>query len=299
MKLSMGSWSFTFGPYSAEPKPLEEVARRLASAGYDGIELNGYPPHVTLERYPGPPARAGLRAMLADLGLGISGYSSDLGAHSPTVPGNRKGYLEEFRRQVELCHDIGSPMIRVDSSTAPGSVPDEDYDACFHRLAELWRDCADEARQAGVLMAWEFEPGFIFNKPSEVVRLHELVGHPWFRVLFDTAHAYMCAVEGARQHGPRERLEGGVEELLGLLHGAIGAVHVIDSDGTLFSDETSTHVPLGQGLIPWATVAPKLLAVPRIEWWCVDHCFCSNAWEMVEENLKSARALLETAQRPE
>jgi sugar phosphate isomerase/epimerase len=75
-------------------------------------------------------------------------------------------------------------------------------------------------------------------------------------------------------------------------------VHVIDSDGTLFSDETSTHVPLGQGLIPWDSVAAKLLAVPRIDWWCVDLCFCPNAWEMVEANLEAARALLARAQRP-
>jgi sugar phosphate isomerase/epimerase len=298
MKLSMGSWSFTFGPYSAEPKPIEEVARRLAAAGYDGIELNGYPPHVTLERYPAAAARAGLRSMLAGLGLGISGYSSDLGEHNPTVPANRQAYLDEFRRQVELCRDIGAPMIRVDTSTAPGSVPEVEYESCLHRLADLWRECAGAARQAGVLMAWEFEPGFLFNKPSEVARLHELVGHPWFRLLFDTAHAHMCAVEGARQHGEREVLAGGVAELLALLHQAIGAVHVIDSDGTLYNDETSTHVPLGRGLIPWGEVAPKLLAVPRIEWWCIDLCFCSNAWEMVEENLRTARALLETAQRP-
>lgn len=299
MKLSMGSWSFTFGPYSADPKPIEEIARRLAAAGYDGIELNGYPPHVTVEKYPDGRSRAGLKSLLDGLGLGISGYSSDLGAHSPTVPGNRQGYLDEFRRQVELCHDLGCPMIRVDSGTAPGSVPDADYDSSFHRLADLWRECADEARQAQVMMAWEFEPGFIFNKPSEVEEMHARVGHPWFRILFDTAHAYMCAVVGARQHGKTEVLEGGVEELLGRLHHAIGAVHVIDSDGTLFSDETSTHVPLGQGLIPWESVARKLLAVPRIEWWCVDLCFCPNAWEMVEENLNGARALLEKAQRPE
>jgi sugar phosphate isomerase/epimerase len=297
MKLSMGSWSFAFGPYAEAPKPLDEIARRLAAAGYDGIELNGYPPHVTIDRYPDHASRAALKSMLDGLGLGISGYSSDLGAHNPTLAVNRQNYLDEFRRQVELCHDLGSPMIRVDSGTAPGSVPEDEYDASFHRLADLWRECADEARRAGVMMAWEFEPGFIFNKPSEAVRMHGLVGHPWFRVLFDTAHAYMCAVVGSRQHGEPETLEGGVEELMEKLHEAIGAVHVIDSDGTLFSDETSTHVPLGQGLIAWDKAGPKLLAVPHIEWWCVDLCFYSGAWELVEENLAAARKLLADAQR--
>jgi sugar phosphate isomerase/epimerase len=296
MKLSMGSWSFAFGPFAAAPKPLEEIARKLAAAGYDGIELNGYPPHVTIDRYPNTRARAELKSFLDGLGLGISGYSSDLGAHNPTLPKNRTSYLDEFRRQLELCHDLGCPMIRVDSGTAPGSMPGVEYEACFHRLADLWRDCADAARQAQVVMAWEFEPGFIFNKPSEVLEMHQRVGHPWFRILFDTGHAYMSAVAGSRQHGAPETLEGGVAELLSKLYDTIGAVHVIDSDGTLFSDETSTHVPPGKGLIPWANVVPQLLTLPRIQWWCVDLCFRADAWELVEENLHAARALLQPAQ---
>ncbi|MBI4892046.1 MAG: sugar phosphate isomerase/epimerase [Acidobacteria bacterium] len=297
MKLSMGSWSFAFGPFAGSPKTMEEIASRLSAAGFDGIELNGYPPHVTLEKYGTAEARAGLRRMLDGYGLGISGYSSDLGAHSPTVAGNRKSYVEEFQRQVELCHELGCPMIRVDSSTAPGSVPDEEYEAAFHRLAETWRECADHARQAQVLMTWEFEPGFLINKPSEVLKMHTLVGHPWFRVMFDTAHAYMCGVVGARQHGEPEVLEGGVVELLEKLHDTIGAVHVIDSDGTLYCDETSTHVPIGQGLIDWEKTAPKLRALSRIEWWCVDLCFCAEAWEKVEESLAAARALFEVPMR--
>ncbi len=296
MKLSMGSWSFAFGPYATEPKPLDEIALRLAGAGFDGIELSGYPPHVTPERYGSASARAELRSLLSGLGLGISGYSSDLGACNPTVPGNGEKYLQAFQRLADLCHELGAPMIRVDTVSAPGSVRNRDYHDCFQRLADVWWPCAEYAQQAGVTMAWEFEPGFIFNKPSEVVAMHKRIGHPAFRILLDTAHAYMCAVAGARQHGKREVLEGGISEMLDLLHGAIGGVHLIDSDGSLLSDDTSTHVPLGQGLIPWPAVTPKLLALPGIEWWCLDLCFYAGAWELVEENLAAARGLLQQAQ---
>lgn len=291
IRISMGSWSFAFGPYAAEPRPLEEVARRLAGAGYDGIELNGYPPHVTLERYGTPAARAELRRFLEELGLGISGYSADLSAWNPAIEENRNAYLDRFRRLVELCYDLGSPMIRVDTGTAPGVMPDREYHLAFRRVADLWRDCAEEARQARVVMAWEFEPGFVFNKPSEVAAMYEQVGHPWFRILFDTAHAYMCAVAGARQHGRKETLEGGVAAFIEKLGEAIGAVHVIDSDGTLYEEDTSRHVPIGQGRVPWRYVAPALAALPRVEWWCADLCFYPGAWEMVEENLRAAREL--------
>ncbi|QOY86597.1 sugar phosphate isomerase/epimerase family protein [Paludibaculum fermentans] len=295
MKLSMGTWSFAFGPYAANPKSIPEIARRLAAAGFDGIELSGYPPHVTPEAYATPAARAELKALLSDLGLGISGYSSDLGSANPTIPENRTAYLDLFRRLLDLCHDLGSPMIRVDSVGAPGSIPDEDYHTAFHRLADLWRDCADAARQAHVLMAWEFEPGFLFNKPSEVIEMHELVGHPWFQILFDTAHAYMCGVVGSRQHGKREILEGGVAEFIAKLHGSIGAVHVIDSDGTLVNDDTSTHLPIGEGHVPWPFLAPKLLNIPHIGWWCADLCFYEGAWERIDDNLRAVRGLLAPA----
>lgn len=294
----MGTWSFTFGPYASNPKPLGEVLHRLAEAGYDGVELNGFPPHVTLERFAAPAARAELRAMLDGLGLGVSGYSADLSEFNPAVEENRQAYLDRFRRLVELCHDLGSPMIRVDTGTAPGSLSDREYHVAFHRVAGLWRECAEYAREARVLMAWEFEPGFVFNKPSEVLAMYERVGHAWFRILFDTAHAYMSAVVGARQHGPRETLEGGVTEFVARLGSAIGAVHVIDSDGTLYGDDTSRHVPIGQGRVPWRYVAPALGALPGIEWWCADLCFCPGAWEMVEDNLRAAREVAAMAKLP-
>lgn len=288
----MGSWAFTFGPSAADPKSFPAVAERLSKAGFDGIEICGFPPHITLESYKSAASRQQLVRQLADLGLGISGYSGDFTTTSPIDPENRQEYLDLFQRQVELCHDIGSPSLRFDTMTAPGCLPDAEYHTAFHRLADLWRDCADIARQAQVLMLWEFEPGFVFNKPTEVVELHEKVGHPWFQVLFDTAHAYMSAVVGSRQHGQRQILEGGLSEFLDQLHGAIGGVHIVDSDGSLWADDTSMHLIPGEGHIPFAPVVPKLLALPHVEWWCVDLSFHPDAWNLVEPSLEATRKLL-------
>lgn len=292
MKVSMGAWAFTFGPAAANPKSLEEVARKLAAAGYDGIELCGYPPHFSLDRISSPEFHASLRSLFDSLGLGISGYSADFTSVNPTNPNNRLRYLDLFKRQVEFCAAVGCPSVRVDTGSAPGVIPDADYHTTFYRLADLWRECADIARAAQVRMVWEFEPGFVYNKPSEVFELHERVGHPSFQILFDTAHAYMCSVVGARQHGKRETLEGGVAEFLEMLDGAIGAIHVIDCDGTLVGDETSMHSPFGSGHIPFDFLAPKLLAVPHVEWWCVDPCYCAKAWNLVEPSLAFIRDLI-------
>ncbi len=290
MKVSFGSWAFTFGPYASHPIPFDEVAARLASAGYDGVEVSGFPPHVTLEAYPDTESRVALRRRLEDLNLGISGYAADFTLVNPSVAGNKDRYLYLFAHAVDLCREIGSPSIRVDTGTAPGIIPDDETEDTLHRLAETWRACAEFARTAGVAMDWEFEPAFAFNKPSEVVRLHDLVAHPNFRILFDTAHAYMCGFEGARQHGRGEKLEGGVAQFLDLCQGRIGHVHLADSDGTLLGDETSSHCSFGEGKIPFFKVAPKLRAV-KSAWWCVDLCFHPKSWDQIDPALKFVRSL--------
>ncbi|MEO7650169.1 MAG: sugar phosphate isomerase/epimerase [Bryobacteraceae bacterium] len=292
MKISLGSWAFSFGPFADHPIPFEETVKRLSKAGYDGIEICGFPPHVTLENYPTRESRRGLAGFLADHSLGVSGYAADFTWVNPVSQGNKQKYLDLFRRNVELCADIGSPGIRVDSIAAPGSIDDRDYLAAFTRLAGVWREAAEIARKAGVRMLWEFEPGFAFNKPSEVLAMHNRVGHPNFQLLFDTAHAYMCGVIGSRQYGEKETLPGGVAEFLKLLNGRIGAIHLIDSDGTLYGDETSTHRPFGEGRIDFRALAPKLLAVPGIEWWCIDMCFLADSWDLVDSSRQFVEALL-------
>jgi len=291
MKISLGSWAFSFGPYAERPVSFEDTARRLASAGYDGIEVCGFPPHITLQKYPDKASRGELVRFLRDLNLGVSGYAADLTAANP-VAADKQEYLDLFTRNCEMCVDIGSPAIRVDTVAGAGSIADDDYDAAFARAAATWRDAAGIAQDFGIRMVWEFEPGFAFNKPSEVVAMHDAVAHPNFKVMFDTSHAYMCGVVGAKQHGAKETLDGGVARFLEKLEGRIGHVHLIDSDGTLHNDETSTHRPFGEGFVDFDALKPRLLAVPGIEWWCIDLCFWPHSWELVEPSLKFVRGLL-------
>ncbi|MEO8661142.1 MAG: sugar phosphate isomerase/epimerase [Bryobacteraceae bacterium] len=294
MKISLGSWSFTFGPFADRPVPLDQIIRKVAAAGYDGLELCGYPPQVSLEQYATAGARQQLRQLLQDHGLGVSGYSADQTMCNPTAPENAQAYLDLFQRQVDLCVGIGSPMIRIDTVAAPGSIAESDYQSCLDRLAALWHKAATAAAGAGVKVTWEFEPGFVFNKPSEVIALHERVDHPNFKVVFDTAHAYVCSTAGPRQHGRREVLHGGLLEFFDKLYKRIGHVHLVDSDGTLLADETSRHLPFGEGNIDFSGLAPRLLSLHDVDWWCVDLCFCPQAWDLVKPSLVFVENLLST-----
>ena len=196
-----------------------------------------------------------------------------------------------------MCNDLGIRDIRVDTVADPTKYSDEaEYEAAKGRVAEVFHEAAQKAQDAEIRMHWEFEPGFIFNKPSEIVELPGKVDHPNFHVMYDTSHAYMAAVMGSRQHGDKETLEGGIEELLANLEGKVGAIHLIDSDGGLHDNHTSTHNPFGTGDVDFKSVAPKLLAVPNVEYWAIDMCFWPGSWELVEASLAFVKNLITEAE---
>ncbi len=292
MNISLGTWAFSFGPHADDPVPFDRVVRKLADAGYDGVEICGFAPHVTPEDYSTQTSRQTVVDLLSDLGLGISGYSPDITV-DPAAEGNRTRYLEQFRRHLQLCADLGSPLMRLDTVSAPGSITLAEHEDAIRRIAGVWNNASEIAAEAGIKLAWEFEPGYSFNSPTSILRILELVDQPNFGVLFDTAHAYMCSVVGARQRG-KETLEGGVVELLEKLKHRVLHVHIIDSDGTLYGRETSAHTPFGDGKIDFEALAPKLLEIDAVEWWCVDLCFCAESWELVGPSLAFVRKLLNT-----
>jgi len=292
-KLSMGSWAYCFGPYADNPVSLEETIRKLSELKFDGIELCGFKPHANPDDYASKDDRKRLRDMIESAGLGISGYAGDFTAVPPAAA-SPADYEKEFRKQVEMCVDLGAPKVRVDTVSPPpypeGMSPDE----AMKKIASVWKTCAQIAADSGVRFVWEFEPGFAFNKPSEIVRMVEAVDHPNFGVLFDTCHAHMCAVVAARQAEPKETLKGGAVEFAGMLKGKIGHIHLIDSDETLHDDETSTHAPFGTGVLDFDKIIPAILdAGYTDEWWTVDLCFWPQAWDVTADAKKFLDKLIE------
>jgi len=52
VKLSIGTWAYTFGKYADNPISMEEVAQRLGDLGFDGLSLGGFKPHGHPDLYP-------------------------------------------------------------------------------------------------------------------------------------------------------------------------------------------------------------------------------------------------------
>jgi sugar phosphate isomerase/epimerase len=95
----------------------------------------------------------------------------------------------------------------------------------------------------------------------------------------------MSAAVGANHVGDKETLPGGGLELLQKLKGKIAHVHLIDSDGTLNAQNTSTRTPIGQGVVNFDLIIPELLTCGVADdWWCVDLCFQPDAWTLTAES---------------
>jgi sugar phosphate isomerase/epimerase len=289
-KISIGSWAYTIGPYASNPVPWEEVIKKVKEIGFDGVELGGFPPHPNPDNMPKKEQRDACKKQLAKLGLGWSGLAADLWKQHLIDTDDNSAYLDCFRKNLQFCVDLGIPTIRVDAISPPTIFDTVDADTARKRAVKTWKVCAAEAADKGVRVTWEFEPGFAFNKPSDVLRIVDEVGDDNFGVLFDTCHGYMVSVTGARQPGKKESLPGGVVELARKLRGKINHIHLIDSDGTLHGGETSTHAPFGKGKINFDELLPEL-ANNDVDWWTIDLCFWPDAWAVTAESKKAVDKL--------
>jgi sugar phosphate isomerase/epimerase len=296
-KLSIGSWAYLFN----QEKPttdFHQVVHMLHDLGYDGVELGSFGPHPSPASHPTKSDRQKLKKEIADHGLQFSGIAVDLWSFKKPGPSimdeNPLPYISAFLGFTVFASDLGIKTIRVDSVEQPNffEMAGKDIGAKvgMDRLVSVWDKCSKIAADHGMNICWEFEPGFVFNKPSEIVRLVDAVrakGNPNFGVLFDSCHAYMCAAVGANQTGQKETLPGGDLELLQKLKGKITHVHLIDSDGSLNEHHTSTHNPFGTGKLIFDKILPALMdaGVPN-DWWCVDLCFWPNAWDVTADSKK-------------
>ena len=284
-RISIGSWAYTIGPYEKDPVDFFTVCEKLKELGFDGVEVGGFPPHPNPDDLPGQSQRQEIASRVREMGLEFSGLAANLWGEHLIDTDDPSAYIAEFRKNCEFCCDMGIETIRVDTVQPPTIFESVDRQTAFQRVVDTWKECCIIATDHGLQMTWEFEPGFAFNKPTDVVQILETIPDPNFGVLYDTCHGQMVSVVGARHPGEKEILPGGQLELIEMLSGRINHIHLIDSDNTCHkaadgSDETSSHPPFGLGLLDFDTLVPALAKeeVPH-DWWTVDLCFWPDAWQ--------------------
>jgi len=308
-RLSIGSWAYTIGPWADHPVPFDTVCDRLKELGFDGVELGAFPPHPNPGNPNGPDAqwpgampdrsqRQELRSRVEQRGLAFSGMAANLWGEKLINTDDQTKYVSEFRKNSQFAADLGIRGIRVDTVQPPTILRDVDEQTAMDRVVRTWQTCCDIAADHGQNVSWEFEPGFAFNKPDEIVRVHDAVARPNFGILYDTCHGQMVGVNGSRQEGAKQTFASQLA-FIRLLDGRINHIHLIDSDNTCHkdasgADETSTHPPFGLGVLDFDAIMPELAKAARLpdDWWTIDLCFWQDAWGATADCKKRADELI-------
>ncbi|MBT7130225.1 MAG: sugar phosphate isomerase/epimerase [Planctomycetes bacterium] len=284
-RISIGSWAYTIGPYEKDPVDFFTVCEKLKELGFDGVELGGFPPHPNPDDILESTARHEVAARVRQMGLEFSGLAANLWGEHLIDTDDPSGYISEFTKNCDFCTDLGIQTIRVDTVQPPTIFETVDRKTALTRVVDTWKRCCSIAADHGLQMTWEFEPGFAFNKPSDVVQILESIPDKNFGVMYDTCHGQMVSVVGARHPGAKEVLAGGQLELIQMLSGRINHIHLIDSDNSCHkaedgTDETSSHPPFGLGVLDFDSIVPALAkeTLPH-DWWTIDLCFWPDAWQ--------------------
>jgi sugar phosphate isomerase/epimerase len=287
-KISIGTWAYSVGPYADKPVPFRTVVEGLRDMKFDGLELGAFGSHPKPENHPTKESRQTLKDLVESNGLKFSGIAGDMWSeHLVDAEDGGKAYLATVRKNLEFAHDLGITLFRVDTVQPPEVLDTIGKEKAMDRVVKTWTEVCRMAADLGIDVTWEFEPGFAFNRPSDIVALVDAMsGSKNFGPMFDTCHAYTCAVVGLRQTGgPKEVAETGVLDLAKRLRGKINAIQLIDCDGSLNEHGTSTHTPIGDGNIDFGPVLQELTKNGGVkhDWWTIDLCFWPNAWPATQQ----------------
>ena len=191
MKLAFNTWVYSSFPVWVPAYPLDEVIRRLARIGYDGIEIgaanpHAYPEHLTAER------RREIRSLLDGEGLAlVSMLPAPGGGPGFNVASanrlERSGAIDQYKRVAELCAEWGGRTVLYVAGWQVFGTSRED---AWGWSCDALADVAAFAEQHGVTIAVEptSADSNLVDSCDDVMRMMREVGRSNVKAMFDTYH---------------------------------------------------------------------------------------------------------------
>lgn len=179
---------------------FEETARRIASIGYEGLELLADVPHA----WPAgllPEAKHAIRDAMARYGLTFSNVNAFM---MNAIADSRQPYwypsfiepeahyrqvrVDHTKRALSLCAELGAPHITTEPGgpIAPGQTRQEAIDL----FVEVLKPLAEHAHEVGVLLLIEPEPELLLETTDQYLEVAGRVNAPSIGLNFDIGHAF-------------------------------------------------------------------------------------------------------------
>jgi sugar phosphate isomerase/epimerase len=242
--------------------PFEEAAARIASLGYEGLELLADVPHAWPAGLLDCQKRSILRAM-DRAGLVFSNVNAFM---MNAVNDRRQPYwhpsfiepetnyrqvrIDHTRRALALCAELGAPHI----TTEPGGplAPGQPRQAAIDLFVEVLKPLAQHAHELGVMLLIEPEPGLLLETTDQYLEVTERLNAPSIGLNFDVGHAY-CV---------REDLPRAIAKLAP----HIRHYHIED----IAASRVHHHLVPGTGAIDFAEVMAAIRATAYAGWLTVE-----------------------------
>lgn len=193
MKLSFNSWAYNSFPSWLPSYTLDETIRRIASIGYDAIEIGAASPHAW-PKYMDESRRREINQLLDEVGLKVSSICPGLGGGpglNPVSPidKEREASIEYYKELVDLAHDLRSDIvIWVGGWRVYGTSKEQAWEWSRSGLTE----CAIYAADRGVRFAVEANSSDcdVIETADDILRIIEESGQKNVKAMFDTCHVW-------------------------------------------------------------------------------------------------------------
>ncbi len=242
--------------------PFDEAAARIASLGYEGLELLADVPHA----WPAGLLESQKRAISSAMertGLAFSNINAFMmnaindrrqpywhPSFIEPEPHYRQVRIDHTERALRLCAELGAPHI----TTEPGGplAPGQPRQEAIDLFVEVLKPLAETAHDLGVLLLIEPEPGLLLETSDQYLEVAERVNAPSIGLNFDVGHAY-CV---------REDLPRAIAKLAS----HIRHYHVED----IAASRVHHHLVPGTGAIDFAEVVAAIGATGYHGWLTVE-----------------------------
>ena len=180
--------------------PFDEAASRIASLGYEGLELLADVPHAWPAGLLDVQKRGILRAMersrLAFSNINAFMMNAVNDRRQPywypsfiePEPHYRQVRIDHTHRALDLCAELGAPHI----TTEPGGplAPGQPRQEAIDLFVEVLKPLAQHAHDRGVLLLIEPEPDLLLETTDQYLEVAERVNAPSIGLNFDVGHAF-------------------------------------------------------------------------------------------------------------
>jgi sugar phosphate isomerase/epimerase len=176
-------YGYSVLPYGDEP--LATSFDRVASCGYDTIELLGQPDNFDVAEINRLQERTGVR--VASLCM-IYGPQTDLVSSDPATRADALGYII---RMLDLAARVGVEIIPITPTACMKIQPEAPLEQEWEWAREAIGNAAEAAREHGiriVIEPWNRYETYLINRLDQAVRMAHEVDHPNVGVKGDTFH---------------------------------------------------------------------------------------------------------------